>query len=200
MAPGVPSEVRTVEGIIIAAILWFFFRAITRKAREAQGTAAGGRAGQNAGQAVTRPTPQRQHAASPQRDTAPAKVRSNLTASPGSSGSEGEAQYSVIRPTVLTNNVMNAYSGSLGGDTREGMRQVASVAPQEGAATAEGEDTCDPTLDHARTQSMQAYAIQSGENETQTVLPLHWTGDELVRGFVFRELLEKPRKWGEHHG
>lgn len=184
------------EGIIIAVFLWLLFRAISRKARETQGAATGSRAGQNAGQAQRQP--QRPQAAPQRRDVAAQPVRSSLTASPGNAGGEGEAQYSVIRPTVQVDSTRSDYSGSLSGGMREGISDRA--ISQEGMPSAEGEDTCDPSLDHARAQSMRAYAIHSGEGETQAVLPLNWTADELVKGFVFSEIIGKPRKWGDRHG
>ncbi len=186
------------EGIIIAAILWLVFRAIGRKAREMQGTAGSRQPGQTAGQTQQRqPAPQQRQPAPQRRDAPERSMRAAPLGSSAAQG-EGEAAYRTIRPTVQADNVMSDYAGSLEGGTREGI--AARAASAEGAPSSEGEDTRDLALDHARAQSMQAYAIHSGESEAQTLLPLHWTGDELVRGFVFSEILAKPRNWGEHHG
>jgi hypothetical protein len=83
---------------------------------------------------------------------------------------------------------------------------VEGVSREMSGFSLEGVDTCEPDLGHGRTSSWEteAQANKAASLAPRPAsagpLPLSFTSDALVQGFVMSEILARPgqRKWGNH--
>jgi len=165
--------VNPLEGLIIIALVLFFFKAIAKRAKELQD------ARQTYG---AKSVPISQNVPH-ERVRQPEKPLTELE-----SVTEGAAYYQPIQPMVMADSVQKSYQGSLGSPTKEG------------TSSTEGMDTCDPSLAHDRSTVMEAYVIHDEEKAATEILPQLTDTNAWVQAFVMNEILNRPYKWGGNRG
>jgi len=163
-----------VEGLVILAVVLFFFNAIAKRGKEIQA------ARQHSQQPVqTEPARNARPATvSPSRKPVSQPMQSRMQSAP--IAAEGDSAYRTMRPTVQTGRIGVAYTGSLG------------AATPEGNASDEGKDVSDPALARDRAIHLHAYAVPDAEQSPVDVLPKQWDGHSIVQSFVMNEILNRP--------
>lgn len=165
------------DGLIILAVILLVARGVAMRAKEIRQAAS------NEATRTAEKTRARQMSA---RVTPPPKkteVRADLSIEEGATSSEGMARHSTIQSTLLRNNVMQGYNGSLGG------------AGKEGQTLGEGDRPRGSSLVQSLRQPVKPSVKPSLANHTQ-VLPQTLDGNTLVQAFVMSEIINRPRKWG----
>ena len=171
------------EGLIILAVILYFFNVMAKRAKEVQ--AAKQRENKADEPAVkarkaapASPAPNRQP---PVKSMQPRMERMPLK-------TEGNSAYQTMRPTVQAGRVGMAYEGSLG------------MASKEGAASDEGKDVSDLSLARDRATALHVYDVPDEEASPMDVLPKQWDDHELVQSFVMNEILNRPKRWSRFDG
>lgn len=93
-------------------------------------------------------------------------------------GSEGEVVYQPIQSRMVDIAMEPAYQGSLGGGSTE------------------GEDVCDPTLEHARPNRDELESVYAEEIGAEPLMD--FSAKAILQGVVMSEVFARPgqRKWG----
>lgn len=178
------------DGLIILAVIFLIFRAVTQKMRQVNANAQPSVNQTRRSDEAHKPTtPVNRNV----RDAQPQKRATMVSSMKG----EGEAVFVPIKPTVTVDNVRRTYAGSMGSTGNEGV-SLPGMQSSEGVATCQGMDTCDPALLNGRSQ-VGVTAQAQEEPPALQVLPEYWTEDELVRGFVMSEILKRPDEWSGRH-
>ena len=162
------------ESIVILAIIYFVFKAMTKKggnvwdAVKAKIDAA---TDTQTNQHVSQHPPKVKRTA-----PTPEKIRQ------AQSGAEGSAVYVPIKPTIQANNAQYTDQGSMGAVT------------QEGTSSYEGMGTGNAVPNQMKASSLTAYALDEPIRESMPVLPLQWNGNTMAQAVVLSIVLERPYK------
>lgn len=167
------------EGLVIFAIILFFFKAIAKRSKEITDARKAGDAGKP-GTVEQHPTVHRYPPVRP--------VQPQPPVSQPNTAAEGSSNYQVLQPTVQVGRKRDDYVGSLG------------PVSKEGSASEEGKDNCDPSLAHDRIPLTALDTVPDIEESPIEVLPHVWEGSALVQSVVLSEILDRPHGWSRKHG
>ena len=179
------------EGLIIMAVLFFFLKSIGQRAKEVQ-TARQNNKAQNV--TVNRQAPPMSKAAQPQQKPPLAAWRRDVAAT------EGESSYQLVTPSIQVTDMRKPYTGSLNVPTAGSIASTSTPATGEGSASAEGSDTCEPSLAHDRVTPFEPYKLGNEDAPSMEILPEQWDNTTFVRAVVMNEVLNRPRGWRREHG
>ena len=181
------------EGLLIVVVLYFFFKAIAKRGKGSWQSFKQALEESDAEQPSAPRTPmQNEHAHREHiKQHRPAERKTDTVSSrlmpknrgEGSS-TEGEEKYQPIRPTLVPNNILRNYTGSLG------------AATGEGRLSGEGMETGGPLAASSRaTVDKPAQAVQAVTVPTVRVLPDGWSGDTAVQAVVLNEIFNRRGVW-----
>ncbi|MCE5342902.1 MAG: hypothetical protein LLF96_04840 [Eubacteriales bacterium] len=185
------------EGIIFLVVIYFLFQFIVKRAKEINSKA--GPANTNVHPPVrvqTARVPQNKNLNTMSNLSNPAQKQTvMMPVTP-------REPYQPIQPTVLVNDSLYQYSGSLGGASSEGSsllqgtRSTEGNASTEGSISSQGGEVFVDTVLHGG-----QFAYAQGQNEEPAiVLPEEWNRDALIQGVVMKEILDRPGKRGVRNG
>jgi hypothetical protein len=109
-------------------------------------------------------------------------------------------QRQTITTSLLKDVMRDAYSGSLNATASEGTASQEGETFTQGMASKEGTDTREPVSGLTQIGIPLSSAHPAQATEEHGILPVSWSGQELVRSFVVSEILGKPGKWSDYHG
>jgi hypothetical protein len=192
-----------VEGIIFLAVIYFIFSAIVKKSKKAGWDS--NRTQGNSG--VNRAAPETVRVTKPSRKSAPQSAPMSVF-TPLSPVRES---YQPITSTLRVGETLEAYTGSLGGQSTEGKASAegktsadGKVIPEgetssEGGVSTEGGEVFDYETIYGERAGTAAYAAAKNET-TLRVLPEHWDQNALTQAVVMHEILASPKGRRLKHG
>ncbi len=158
------------EVLILILVIYGLAQVAARKAKLQQSKTSGAAKPQAAAH-TKQHAPKQPH--QPQRQTAAPTPRGEpVVAQP--------RQYQTLQPRVTDTERITDYGGSLG------------VVSAEGTGSGEGEDFCDPALEHGRDAAL--YGDPGTDRTDIEALPEEWNADTLVRAVIMNEILSRPRQ------
>ena len=185
------------EGIIIIAVLYLVFKAIAKRSKAVWDTEAE----QTKEPAVTQtsqPGPikfSRQPFAAQQRPQAQRQTPPPPSPSPG----EGSARRPMT-PNVQVDNTRKPYVGSMGIAMVEGRLAADSTLSTEGRASSEGESTYSNSMANTYNEARLAYQLDQPESSAESILPVSFGANDMIRAVVMSEILAKPYQWSDTNG
>lgn len=174
------------DAILLLLLLFWLFKSLTKRIKETgqnaqkQPSQAKRAAAQPADEGARRERAQRavrMQEELKRREEARQLERARLSAQQAASAPLGEGMSAYAAPERMPMSARPAYEGSLGGGSME------------------GEDTCDPGLEHDRPNRSEPGSVY--ENEIGSVPLIDFQPQAILQGVVMSEVLSRPgeRRW-----
>jgi hypothetical protein len=105
-----------------------------------------------------------------------------------------------MKTTLRTDVIRGGYAGSLGDHANEGRLSQAGAAMAEGRALPFGEGRPGNVAGETGIDARLHAVPDAKAAGAAGILPVAWSGNDLIRSFVASEILAKPRKRSDYHG